>query len=113
MIVYVPGATFAGCGAAEVPPPQAEILVMSRSAPKQINAAIACRLRFEGKKKRNPASAAPNAAVPGSEAVCVDSVAIESVKFAALPPESVKVEGTKVHVAFAGRLLHAKLTLPE
>ena len=115
MIVYVPGVTLAACGvgAAEEPPPQAEIVVMSRSAPKQINTAMPSRFRFQGKKKRNPASVTPRPAVPSSEAVCADWVKIESVKFAAVPPESVRGDGAKTHMALAGRLLHARLTLPE
>ena len=115
MIVYVPGATLAirGVDTPEEPPPQPEIPVMSRSAPKQINAGMPPRFLFNGRKKRNPASATPNPAVENSEAVCVDSVKIESVKFTAVPPESVKVDGMKAHVALEGRPLHARLTLPE
>lgn len=86
---------------------------MSRSTPKQIEPAIRFRFRFNGKKTRNPVSATPNPDVPSTEAVCVDSVKIESVKFAAAPPESGRVEGTKVHEALTGRPLHARPTLPD
>lgn len=101
--VYVPGDTFAVCGlvvpvvpVAEEPPPHAEILVMSRSAAKQINAAARFRFRSKGIRKRNPASATPNPPVHSSAAVWVDSLETESVKFAAVPPITARLAGTKV-----------------
>lgn len=86
---------------------------MTSNAPKQINAAMPFRFRFEGKKTRVPASTTPNPSALCIEAACVNSVKIESVKFAVAPPESAMIEGTKAHVALAGRLLQARLTLPE
>ena len=93
MIVYVPGATF-GTGGVVEPPPQADIPVMIRNAAKPINAARPLRFRFKGRKKTSPASATPNSAVESIDAVCAGSVEIESVKFAAVPPESAMVDGT-------------------
>lgn len=116
--MYVPGVTFAVCevdvpvDAPEELPPQPEKLMM-RSVQKQINAVLLDRLRFKGSKKTKPASAMPNGAMRSSEAACVDSVEIESVKFATVPPETTMVDGVKVHDALAGRLLHARLTVPE
>src|ERR1039457_6042111 len=114
-IVYVPDATFAVCGpdAPEEPPPHAETPVMSRSAPKQVNAAARFRFHLRGIRKRNPASATPNSPVRSSSPVRFDSLATDSVKFAGVPPVTARLGGAKVHEALAGILPHERLMLPE
>ena len=114
-IVYAPDETFAVCDPVVPgePPLHAEILVMRRSAPKQINAAAPFRYRLSGNIKRNPASAAPDQPVRRIPAVWVDSVKTESVKLAGVPPVIATFAGTKVHEALVGRLLHERLRLPE
>jgi len=78
-----------------------------------MNAAARLRFLLKGTRKRNPASAAPKPPVRRSEAVWFDAVEIERVKLAGAPPVTARLAGAKLHEAWAGRLLHENLMLPE
>jgi hypothetical protein len=94
-----------------LPPPQPDMPVPTASSSKT-NAPAPGRLRnVHGNSKRK---AAPAAVKPCTRLlVCAASVAIETVKFVVLAPESARLGGAKEQLAFAGSPLQLNVMVPE
>lgn len=96
------------------PPPHAEMPMVAANRSKTA-VKVTPRLRFllNGSRNRRPANTDPRLRLRSSAAVWVVSVAMVTVKLAALPPAIVRLVGVKLHEAFAGKLLHVNARVPE